>query len=613
MKKEMKIALAKMIIGTTLFISGYITGIIWLYIGAYIFAAYETVFEALRGLLGGNMLDENFLMTIASIGAIYCGQYPEAVAVMLFYQIGEFFEDYAIDNSRKSISNLMDIKPEFANKLLNGKEFKVAPKNLELNDIIIVKPGEKIPIDGIVLEGFSSLDTSALTGESMPRDVSPNQNIISGTINLSGVLKIKVSKLYEDSTVAKVLDLVENSRSKKASVEKFITKFANYYTPIVVGIAVLLATLPPLLITGETFSDWLYRAMVFLVISCPCALVISVPLSMFAGIGAASRQGILVKGGNYLEALSKVDIFAFDKTGTLTTGEFTVTSIKCTSHKLNSNQLLEIAAYGESMSNHPIALSIVSYFEKSNNKINVNRIKNYKEIPGKGISAELDNEKIFCGNEKLITDLNLKFTEPIEIGSVVHVAKENEYLGYVILADVLRPDSKKMISDLSSLGINQTFLLTGDRKEIADIIASEAGIQTSFSELLPEDKVEILEKILNTNKKSQLAFVGDGINDAPVLARANVGIAMGAFGSDAAVEAADVVIMTDDISRLATMIKIARKTLSIAKQNVIFALSIKGLVLILGALGFATMWAAVFADVGVTLIAILNSMRALKL
>lgn len=608
MSRLQKFDLTKIIIAAILFATGYGTDIIWFFIAAYAIAGYKTIFEAVMNIIHGHVLDENFLMTIASLGAVYCGDYPEAVAVMMFYQVGEFFEHYAVNNSRKSIADLMDIKAEFANKLVDGKEVTVDPEELLLDDIILVRPGEKVPVDGVVVEGFSSLNTAALTGESVPRDVSSGQEIISGTINLTGALKVRVTKLYEDSTVAKVLDLVENAGSRKASVEKFITRFARYYTPIVVAFAVLMAVVPPLVMPGQIFEDWLYRAMIFLVISCPCALVISVPLSLFAGVGSASKQGILVKGSNYLEALARVNTFAFDKTGTLTTGNFDVTTIH-TQGAISEDQLLELAAYGESLSNHPIATSIVARY----GKVESGLVTDYAEVSGKGISGIYKGRKLFCGNDKLIKDLGLSWVNPTEIGSVVHVATETEYLGYIVVADTIRDNSASTIEALKADGVTQTIMLTGDRREIAEAVAGQIGVTDVLSELLPEDKVSALESVLGENTKGHLAFVGDGINDAPVLARADVGIAMGAFGSDAAIEAADVVIMTDDISKLVTMKKIATKTLRISKQNVIFALGVKAVILLLGAMGMANMWEAVFADVGVSFIAILNAMRALKL
>ncbi len=612
MSRTQKIDLIKIGSAAILFAAGFLTDLWWLFLIAYVISGYKTILNAVSGLIHGQVLDENFLMTIASLGAVYCGEYPEAVAVMLFYNIGEFFEGYAVNNSRKSIAGLMDIKADYANKLENGKELTVDPEELTVDDIIIVKPGEKVPVDGIVLSGHSTLNTAALTGESVPKDVTTNDEIISGTVNLTGVLTIKVTKEYEDSTVAKVLDLVENASSRKASVEKFITKFAKYYTPVVVGLAILLAVVPPLLIPGATFKEYIYNSMIFLVISCPCALVISVPLSLFAGVGSASKQGILVKGSNYLEALANINTFAFDKTGTLTTGKFSVTKIFTLCKDFDKNSLLEIAAYGESLSNHPIALSIVDYFKSNGGKISTERLKDYKEISGKGIHARFDDSSIFCGNEKLMRDLNIKWTEPDATGSVVHVAFNDKYIGYILVSDVIRENSKSTLQSLLSLGVKKTVMLTGDRNDIADYVSKEIGVTDFRAELLPEDKVHAIEELMNNDKNGHLAFVGDGINDAPVLARADIGIAMGAFGSDAAIEAADVVIMTDDISKLEIVTRIAKKTLRIAKQNIIFALAVKFLILILGAFGVASMWEAVFADVGVAFIAIMNSMRALK-
>jgi len=624
MTKSQKIDIGKICISAVLYIIGFITGNLWFFIAAYAVAGYETIFESVMGVVHLQLLDENFLMTIASIGAIYCGEYPEAVAVMLFYQVGEFFENYAVNNSRKSIADLMNIKADFANKLIGGEEVRVEPEELVTGDIILIRPGERIPVDGIVTEGSSSLDTAALTGESVPRDVEAGNEIISGTINLTGVLKVRVTKPYEDSTVAKVLDLVENAGSRKAHVEKFITKFAHYYTPIVVGAAVILAIVPPIILGWSQFNDWLYRAMIFLVISCPCALVISVPLSLFAGVGSASRQGILVKGSNYLEALAKVDTFAFDKTGTLTTGRFAVTSI-LPEAGLSEEDFLRMAASCESLSNHPIAASIAACFAARSKESAADsacapsdEVTDYEEISGKGIKCIYNGKQVYFGNARLMSDVGASYKEPSATGSVVYGADDSGYLGCIVVADQIRENCAKTLAELKTLGVKREIMLTGDRKEIAASIASEAGVTDVLAELLPEQKVEALENVLapsdgGQEKTGHLVFVGDGINDAPVLARADVGIAMGAFGSDAAVEAADVVIMTDDISRLTAVMKIAKKTMRICKQNVVFALGVKFAVLILGAIGLATMWEAVFADVGVAMIAILNSMRALKL
>lgn len=616
MTKTQKFDLAKIVAAAVLFATGLATDIIWFYLAAYVIAGYETIIDAVLGIINRQFLDEHFLMTIASIGAIYCQEYPEAVAVMLFFQVGEFFEHYAVNSSRASIAELMDIRADFAVRFdADGNEETVDPEDLSIGDVIIVRPGEKLPVDGCVIEGTSSLDTAALTGESVPRDIGVGAEVISGTINLTGVLKIEVSKPYEDSTVAKVLDLVENASSRKASVEKFITKFARYYTPLVVIAAILLAVLPPLVL-HQLFEVWLYRAMIFLVISCPCALVISVPLSLFAGVGSASKQGILVKGSNYLEALSKVDTFAFDKTGTLTTGKFAVTEIfVAIPEDLNEKQLLSIAAHAESLSNHPIAQAVVAHFEKAGTTVDRKLVTDYHEIAGKGIFCKVDNAIVYCGNLTLMKEIGYHGDGPKATGSIVHVACDGFYLGYIVVADVLRENSVETISSLKKLGVKKTVMLTGDRKEIAESIGASIGIDRVLGELLPGDKVSAFETLMEDRKdkdKGRIVFVGDGINDAPVLARADIGIAMGAFGSDAAIEAADVVIMADDISKLSTVMQIARKTLRICKQNVIFALVVKFGVMILGALGLASMWAAVFADVGVAVIAILNAMRALR-
>ncbi len=613
MTRTQKINLTKIAVSALLFAAGLATNIIWFYLAAYVIAGYETIIDAVLGIFNRQFLDEHFLMTIASMGAIYCQEYPEAVAVMLFFQVGEFFEHYAVNSSRASIAELMDIRSDFAVRIReDGTEETVDPEELSIEDVILIRPGEKVPVDGTVLEGSSTLDTAALTGESLPRDIAPGEEVISGTVNLTGVLKVRVSKLYEDSTVAKVLDLVENASSQKASVEKFITKFARYYTPLVVLAAVLLAVVPPMALS-QPFEDWLYRAMIFLVISCPCALVISVPLSLFAGVGSASKQGILVKGSNYLEALSKVDTFAFDKTGTLTTGSFAVTEIHVAiPDDLTEQQMLAIAAHGESLSNHPIAQSVVAHYQQSGAVIDRALVTEYKEISGKGIFCKVDGSTVYCGNLALMRDLGYKGDSPAAAGSIVHVACDGFYLGYLVVADTLRDNSTSTVTELKHLGVRKTAMLTGDHKEVAEATGTSIGIDKILADLLPGDKVSAFEALMEDGGKGHTVFVGDGINDAPVLARADVGIAMGALGSDAAIEAADVVIMTDDISKLATVMKIARKTLRICKQNVIFALTVKFGVMILGALGLASMWAAVFADVGVAVIAILNAMRALR-
>ncbi len=609
MTRTQKIDLCKIAASAVLFAIGLYTDIIWFFLAAYAIAGYETIFNAVMGIWNRQFLDENFLMTIASLGAFYCQEYPEAVAVMLFYQVGEFFEHYAVNSSRKSIAELMDIRADFAVRLVDGVEETVDPEELAVGDLILVRPGEKVPVDGIVVTGTSTLDTAALTGESVPRDTAPGQEIISGTINLTGALQIEVTKLFEDSTVAKVLDLVENAAGRKASVEKFITKFARYYTPLVVLAAVLLAVIPPLAMPGQSFADWLYRAMIFLVISCPCALVISVPLSLFAGVGSASKQGILVKGSNYLEALANVDTFAFDKTGTLTTGKFAVTKVSA-AKDFSAEELLRTAAHAESLSNHPIAMSIVEHF----NTVDTATVSDYQEIPGKGIACSFDGYVVHCGNLKLMSDLGLSIENPEDTGSLVHVAIDGTYAGYIVVADTVRENSAATVAGLKNLGVKETVMLTGDRMDIADAVGLTLGVDRVLGELLPGDKVDAIEDIFaeKVAGNGRLVFVGDGINDAPVLARADVGIAMGALGSDAAIEAADVVIMADDISKLATVMRIARKTLRICKQNVVFALVVKFGVMILGAMGLASMWAAVFADVGVAVIAILNAMRAMR-
>lgn len=605
LSKAQKIDLATIIAGGLFFTAGIITKSIWLLLAAYLISGFPVIKEAVYGIFRLQLLDENFLMTLASLAALYCNQYSEAVAVMLFYRVGEFFENYAVSKSRKSIADLMDIAPDTATRLVDGKEETVFPDELMPGDIIVVKPGEKVPVDGTVTEGSTSLNTAALTGESMPQDVGPGDQVISGTINLTGAIKMRTDKAYEDSTVAKVLELVENSASRKASVENFITKFARYYTPAVVGAAVLLALIPSL-ITGH-FHHWVYIAAEFLVISCPCALVISVPLSLFAGIGSSSKQGVLVKGSNYLEALTEAKVVAFDKTGTITLGRFKVSEI-APAHGVTNEELLKYAALGESFSNHPIALSIV----KEQGEIDKTGLSDYEEIPGKGIKAMVDGKALYCGNIKLMKSLGVDAEEPEDGGSVVFVALDGRYTGYITVSDVIRPEAEKTISDLYSLGVKETVMLTGDRKAVADKVAAKTGIKTVYADLLPGDKVDTVEKLISDEGRGKLVFVGDGINDAPVLARADVGVAMGAYGSDAAVEAADVVIMTDDLSKLESVMKISRKTLRICKENIVFALGVKFLILAMAPFGLVSMWAAVFADVGVAFIAILNAMRALR-
>lgn len=575
---------------------------------AYIILGGDIIFKAINNITKGRIFDENFLMSISTIGAFLIGEYPEAVAVMLFYQTGEFFQDMAVENSRKSISDLMNIRPDTACVKRNDELLTVSPETVTVNEIIVVKPGEKIPLDGVILEGESMLDTKALTGESVPRKVKVNDEVISGCINQSGVITIKVNKTFGESTVSKIINLVENATSKKAPTENFITTFARYYTPVVVFSAAILAVVPPLLF-GGVWSDWIHRGLVFLVISCPCALVISIPLTFFGGIGAASKHGVLVKGSNYLEALNNVGIVVFDKTGTLTKGVFKVVDI-IPSNGFSKEQLLEYAAYAESYSNHPIAKSVLSAYKK---EINKSYISNYLEIPGKGISINSGDKKILAGNSKIMESENISYTVCEKVGTKVYVAYDNKFAGCIVISDEIKDDAKKAISDLKRIGIEKTVMLTGDDEKIAKAVVDELSIDEYYSQLLPNEKVEKLELLDNKKRKgSKSIFVGDGINDAPVLARADIGIAMGALGSDAAVEAADVVLMTDEPSKLVDAVKIAKATKQIVIQNIVFALSVKGIFLILGAFGIAGMWEAVFGDVGVTIIAILNSIRILK-
>ena len=547
-------------------------------------------------------------MSVATIGAFAIQEFPEAVAVMLFYQIGELFQDYAVDKSRKSISSLMDLRPDYANVLRNEKEEKIEPDDVKIEEIIIVKPGEKVPLDGVITEGNSFIDTKALTGEPTPKRVSTGDEILSGCINLEGILKIEVKKEYDESTVSKILELVENASSKKSKSEKFITKFAKYYTPIVVIIAVFLAIVPPLIIKSTTFSDWLYRALSFLVVSCPCALVISIPLSFFGGIGGASKNGILIKGSNYLEALANLETVVFDKTGTLTEGVFKVQKIN--SIGISDEELLEIAAYAEWYSNHPIAKSIKQAYNKNVEEV---KIKDVKEITGKGILADIDEKQVLIGNEKLMQEYNINYEKSKEVGTILYIAIDNVFSGTILISDKIKVDSVKCIELIKTNGIKQTIMLTGDKKEIAENISKEIKIDNVHAELLPDEKVHKMEELLKNKKQNKkIAFVGDGINDAPVLALADIGIAMGGLGSDSAIEAADIVIMTDEPSKISIAIKISKKTMKIVRENIIFAITIKIIVLILSALGIATMWEAVFADVGVAIIAILNSLRMLN-
>lgn len=580
-----------------------------LYISCFLVVGWDVVYKAFRNILRGKVFDENFLMSIATIGAFAIGEYPEAAAVMLFYQVGELFQSYAVSQSRKSIATLMDIRPDYANVKRGDTLEKVDPDEVKIDDIIVVSAGERIPLDGIVIEGNSMVDTSALTGESVPRSVGVGSEALSGCINVSGVITIKVEKEFGESTVSKILDLVENASSKKSKSENFITKFARVYTPIVVFAALALAIIPPLVIKDATFSEWVYRALTFLVVSCPCALVISVPLSFFGGIGGASKVGVLVKGSNYLEALAETETVVFDKTGTLTKGVFDVQEI-CPEPSVSKEELLRLTAFAESYSNHPISLSLRRAF---NNDIDKSLISDVEEISGHGVKAFISGKEVLAGNMKLMRKYNVPCEENSVLGTVVHVAIDKVYAGYIIIADKVKDDSALAIKKLKESGINKTVMLTGDNKNVGEKIANQLGIDKVYTELLPGDKVEKLEELFNEKtQKGKLAFVGDGINDAPVLARADIGIAMGGLGSDAAIEAADVVIMTDEPSKIATAMKISRKTLKIVKQNIVFALAIKIGVLALSAIGIATMWEAVFADVGVSVIAILNSLRALN-
>ena len=575
---------------------------------AYFVIGGDVVKTAVKNIGHGQIFDENFLMMVATVGAFIVGDYPEAVAVMLFYQVGECFQSYAVNRSRKSISDLMDIRPDYANVIRNGEPMEVSPEEVAIGETILIKPGERIPLDGTVTKGSSALDTMALTGESLPRDVAEGEDVISGCVNLSGVLEVKVEKVFGESTVAKILDLVENAGSKKSEAEHFITKFAKYYTPIVVCCAVLLGILPPL-ITGDSFSVWVYRALSFLVISCPCALVISIPLSFFGGLGGASRAGILVKGSNYLEALSDAEMIVMDKTGTLTKGIFAVSRI-VPSGVVSEDELLKSAAYVESYSNHPISKSLLKAYGKA---VDQSKLSDVEEIAGHGVCAVLDGSHIYAGNEKLMKKQGIHVGEPEDLGTIVHVAREKEYLGYIVISDEIKADARLAVDGFRKAGMKHIVMLTGDKKRVADSVAKELGIEEVYSELLPGDKVDQVERLFKEkSEKGRLVFVGDGINDAPVLARADIGVAMGGLGSDAAIEAADVVIMTDEPSKIVKAIQISKKTLFIVKQNIVFAIGVKVLVLLLAAVGVATMWWAVFADVGVAVIAILNAMRAMN-
>ena len=578
-----------------------------IYLVPYLIIGYDIVYKAVRNISHGQVFDENFLMMVATVGAFGVQEFSEAVAVMLFYQVGELFQSYAVGKSRQSISAMMDICPEYANIEQNGVLTQVDPDDVEVGDIIVIKPGERIPLDGVVIEGESLVDTAALTGESVPRSAKAGDEIISGCVNGSGTLKVKVTKEFDDSTVAKILELVENASSKKAKVENFITKFAKYYTPVVTIGAVVLALVPPLVLGGG-FAEWIQRACIFLVISCPCALVISVPMGFFGGIGAASKVGVLVKGSNYLEAVAEMTTIVFDKTGTLTKGEFKVAQIQ--PQGMTETDLLEIAAVGEGYSTHPIANSIREAYGKTPD---MKRTENANEIAGHGISITVDNKAVLIGNEKLMKKEGIAYTPCQSCGTVVYVACDGKFAGTLVISDTVKDGAKEAISAMKQVGVKKCVMLTGDRKEAAMEVAKELGIDEVHAELLPADKVAQVERLLREKpKKEKLAFVGDGINDAPVLTRADIGIAMGSMGSDAAIEAADVVLMDDDVRKIASIVRISRKTLLIVKQNIVFALGVKAIVLLLGAFGAANMWEAVFADVGVSVIAILNSMRALK-
>ena len=613
MNKKMKKQLYRIIISGILLLFSilvdinvkYINSII--FIVAYLIIGYDILLKAFKNIKRGKVFDENFLMSVATIGALCIGNIPEAVSVMLFYQVGELFQSYAVNKSRKSVASLMDIRPDYANVIRNDKHIKVDPNEVNIEEIILIKPGEKIPLDGVIVEGSSMLNTLALTGESVPRRVEKGDEVLSGCINNESVLKVKVTKKFGESTVSKILDLVENASSRKSNSEAFITKFAKYYTPIVCGIALVFAVLPPIILNQE-FNTWIYRALSFLVVSCPCALVVSIPLSFFGGIGASSSVGVLVKGSNYLEALSNIEIVVCDKTGTLTEGVFKVQKINAIS--MSDEDLLKYAAYAESFSNHPIAISLKEAYHK---KIDSKKVIDTKEISGKGVEAKVDGKKVLVGNDKLMKDMNIKYDKCDEIGTIVYVIVDNKYFGYIVISDKIKDDSYEAVKGLKANNVKKLVMLTGDKKDISKVVSEELKLDEYHSELLPQDKVKYVEKLmLEKSKDGKLLFVGDGINDAPVLALSDIGVAMGGLGSDAAIEAADVVIMTDEISKISKAISISRKTMRIVKENIIFAITVKIAVLVLSALGIATMWSAVFADVGVSVIAILNALRILR-
>ena len=615
-KNNEKLNLLKIIAGAIVFIFAFYQEIagrenkysLLIFLVAYLLVGSDVLYKALRNITKGRIFDENFLMSVATIGAIAIGELSEAVGVMLFYKIGEYLQELAVGKSRKSISELMQIRPDMANLKLGNTIKVVNPEDVNIGDYIIVKPGEKVPLDGVVIEGSSMMDTSALTGESVLRTVKKGDNLLSGFINKNALLTVQVTKDFSESTASKILDMVENASSKKSKTENFISVFSRYYTPIVVGLALLIAILPPIFMQGATFSEWIHRGLIFLVVSCPCALVLSIPLSYFSGIGVASKQGVLIKGSNYLEALRYVDTVVFDKTGTLTEGVFDVVKVKPVN--ISEDELIKFASIAEVNSNHPIAKSILNYYNK---EINLNNIEEYEEIASHGIRVKYENNIILAGNEKLMASNNIKIEKSTDVGTVVYIAINNEFKGYIVIADKIKTDSEEAIRLIKEQGIKETVMLTGDNKEVANFVAKKLKLDKVFSNLLPNEKVEKIEELYkNRIEKEKIAFVGDGINDAPVLARVDVGIAMGGLGSDAAIEAADVVIMTDEPSKVAQGIKISKKTYKIVWQNIIFALGIKIIVMVLGATGIASMWDAVFSDVGVALIAVLNAMRIMK-
>ncbi|MCI8492522.1 heavy metal translocating P-type ATPase [Anaerotruncus sp.] len=612
MSKKQKKMLMRIGAGTVLFVLALLLPLegalrLAAFIVPYAVVGWDVLWRAVRNITRGQVFDENFLMALATVGAFATGEYPEGVAVILFYQVGEWFQSYAVGRSRQSIASLMDIRPDYANIERDGKLQRVDPDNVAVGDVIVVKAGEKIPLDGVVLEGASAVDTAALTGESLPRDVQPGDGVISGCINKSGLLRVRVTKAFGESTVAKILDLVENSSSKKARAENFITRFARYYTPAVVIAAALLAIVPPLAL-GYVWSEWIHRALIFLVISCPCALVISVPLSFFGGIGGASKRGVLVKGSNYLEVLADAEIVVFDKTGTLTKGVFNVTAVH--PDKVSEARLLELAALAESYSDHPISRSLREAYGK---ELETAQVSDVEELSGRGVRAKIDGHIVCAGNDKLMEEDSVQWRPCHRVGTTVHVSLDGEYAGHIVISDELKPDAAEAIAQLKRRGVRKTVMLTGDAKAVGESVAGQLGIDEVHAQLLPGDKVDRVEALLKEKSlRGKLAFVGDGINDAPVLSRADIGIAMGALGSDAAIEAADIVLMDDKPSKIAVAMSIAKKTLRIVRQNIVFALGVKALVLLLGAAGMANMWEAVFADVGVSFIAILNASRALK-